>query len=279
MSLIEYVTLKDIYKSFYLKTESFKIAIYNFKYMGVELVLITEQGKRFYVRDISKDLHTQFGYVKAGELKKAKAGSVLKTNIGKELLVIKPSFVDLYRKIKRSAQIIPLKDLGTIVAETGINSKSRVVDAGAGSGALACFLANIAKEVTTYDIRDDFIKIVKKNKELLGLKNLKIKKADIYKGISEKSVDLITLDVPEPWEAVETAAKALKVGGFLVSYSPCIPQVSDFVDAVKKSDKLIFLRTIEIIQREWEVDGRKLRPKSQMIGHSGFLTFVRKVRR
>ena len=39
----------------------------------------------------------------------------------------------------------------------------------------------------------------------------------------------------------------------------------------------IHLKTIEIIEREWDVQGRKVRPKSQPIGHSGFLTFVRKI--
>ena len=138
--------------------------------MGVEKVLITKQGRIFYVRDSSKDLHTQYGFIKAVDIKKAKPGSTLATNTGKELFVLNQSFVDVYKKIKRSAQIIPLKDVGTIVAETGINSKTRVVDAGAGSGGLACFLANIAKDVVTYDVRDDFIKIVKRNKEYLGLK-------------------------------------------------------------------------------------------------------------
>ncbi len=246
--------------------------------MGVEKVLITQQGKKFYVRDTSKDFHTQYGFVKSTDIKKSKPGSILKTNTGKELFVLKPSFVDVYRKIKRSAQIIPLKDIGIILTETGINSTSRVVDAGAGSGGLACFLANIAKEVITYDIRDDFIKIVKKNKELLELKNLKIKEGNVYDGINEKNVDLITLDLPEPWKAIKSAEKALKVGGFIVSYSPTIPQVMDFVNEVNKSDKLIFLKTIEVLEREWDVDERKVRPKTQTIGHSGFLSFVRKVK-
>lgn len=246
--------------------------------MGIEKILITQQGKRFYVRDSSQDLHTQYGFVKATDIKKSKPGSILKTNTGKELFVLKPSFVDVYKKIKRSAQIIPLKDIGIILAETGINSKSMVVDAGAGSGGLACFLANIAKEVITYDIRDDFIKIVKKNKELLGLKNLKIKEGNVYDGINEKNVDLITLDLPEPWKAIKSAEKALNVGGFILSYSPTVPQVIDFVNEVNKSDKLIFLKTIEILEREWDVDERKVRPKTQTIGHSGFLSFVRKVK-
>lgn len=246
--------------------------------MDIKKILCTDSGKKFYVRDVSSDLHTQFGYVKAEAIKKARVGACLKTNTSKELYVLKPSFIDVYRKIKRSAQIIPLKDIGTIVTETGINAKSRVVDSGAGSGGLACFLANLAKEVTTYDIREDFIKIVEHNKKLLDLKNLIIKYKDIYEGIDEKDVDVITLDLPEPWKAVKSAEKALAIGGFLVSYSPSIPQVMDFVSEIKKSKKLIFIRTIEIIEREWDVDERKVRPKTQTIGHSGFISFARKIK-
>src|SRR3989338_8720801 len=109
-------------------------------------VLMNKYGKRFLVKDTSKDMHTQFGYFNKKDLK-AKSGKI-KTNTGKEFTIFNPFFIDLYRKIKRDAQIIPLKDIGLIVSETGVNNKSKVVDAGAGSGALACFLANIAKEVT-----------------------------------------------------------------------------------------------------------------------------------
>lgn len=241
------------------------------------MVLITAKGKKFYVKDKSKDLHTQYGYIKAAELAKVKPGTTLTTNTGTKLTVLKPSFIDIYKKIKRIAQIIPLKDIGSIITETGINNKSKVLDAGAGSGGLACFLAHIAKEVITYDIREDFIKIVEHNKELLDLSNLKIKQGSVYDSVKEKNFDLFTLDVPEPWLAIKTAEKALQVGGFFVSYSPTIPQVSDFVEALKRSDKLIHLKTIEITEREWDVDCRKVRPRTQGIGHSGFITFARKI--
>ena len=165
----------------------------------IKKVLITKQGKKFYVKDLTKDFHNQYGFIKKRDLKK-KDGSVLKTNTKKELSIFSPSFIDLYRKIKRDAQIIPLKDIGLIIAETGINKNSKIVDAGSGSGALACFLAHLCKEMITYEIREDFINIVKKNIELLNLKNLKIKNRDIYDGISEKDVDLIVLDLPEPWK-------------------------------------------------------------------------------
>src|SRR3989344_6069474 len=114
---------------------------------AIKKVLITKQGRKFYAKSLDEDLHTQYGLIKKEELKKAKDGSLLKSNTNKEFFVFSPSFIDLYRKIKRDAQIIPLKDIGVIIAETGINRESKVLDAGSGSGALSCFLAAIAKEV------------------------------------------------------------------------------------------------------------------------------------
>ena len=235
---------------------------------------MNKSGKRFLIKDASKDMHTQFGFFLKKDLKKA---GKIKSNMGSKFSVFNAGFIDLYRKIKRDAQIIPLKDIGLVVAETGINGKSKVVDAGSGSGAVACFLANIVKDVTTYEIREDFIEIVKNNIKFLNLKNIKIRNKNIYDGISEKNVDLVVLDLPEPWKALESAEKALKVGGFLVSYSPTITQVSDFVNALRDNNNFAYLKTSEIIERDWEVDGRKVRPRSQAIGHSGFLSFARRI--
>jgi len=246
--------------------------------MAIKKILVASGGKKFYVRDMDKDMHTQYGYIPSADLKKAKDGAKLVSNTGKEFGIFTPFFIDMYERIKRSAQIIPLKDLGSIITVTGISKNSKIVDAGAGSGALCCFLASIAKEVVTYEIRDDFFDIVKTNIENLGLKNIKIKKQDIYLGIDEKNIDAITLDLPEPWKAVPAAAKSLKTGGFVVSYSPTIPQVMDFVNSITTDGNFVYIKTIEIIEREWDVEGRKVRPKSQAIGHSGFLTFARKIR-
>ena len=244
----------------------------------IKKVLITKEGKKFYVRNIDEDLHTQYGFVDKSAIKKSKEGDFLQSNTKKGFFIFSPLFIDLYRKIKRDAQIIPLKDVGLIIAETGINRHSRVLDAGSGSGALACFLGGIAKEVVTYEIREDFIEIVKANINFLGLNNVHIKKINIYEKIEEKNIDVATLDVPEPWNAIENCAKALKAGGFLVSYSPSVPQLMDFVSAVRKNVNFIYLKTAEIIEREWEVEERIVRPKSKGIGHSGFLSFARKVR-
>lgn len=239
-------------------------------------ILMTSEGEKFFVKDISKDYHTKYGFLSKDALA-SKSGSKIASNTGKEFFVFDPSFADLYRKIERAPQIIPIKDAALIIAETGIGKKSKIVDAGAGSGALSCIMGNLAKEVTAYEIREDFLAIAKRNADMLGLKNVNIKHKSIYDGIDEKNIDVVTLDLPEPWKAIGPAEKALKAGGFLVSYSPTIPQVSDFVTEILKNKKLVHLKTVEIAEREWEVFERKVRPKSTAIGHSGFLTFVRKI--
>ena len=241
-------------------------------------IIIDKKQNTFVFKN--QDLHTKEGYLKKEDIVKAQPGDTLKTNIKREMIILEAAFIDLYNKIKRGPQIIPRKDVGTIIVEVGLQPNWKIVDAGAGCGALSCFLANLVPKgkVYTYDVREDHLAITEKNIELLSLKNITAKKHDIYEGIPIKDIDLITLDVPEPWNVVPHAEEKLKVGGFLVSYSPCVPQVSDFVEAVYRSEKLVHLKTIEMIQREWEFVNRKQRPATQQLGHSGFITFCRKIK-
>ena len=52
-------------------------------------------------------------------------------------------------------------------------------------------------------------------------------------GISEKNLDAIILDIPNPWDVVEHAYKALKPGGYLCTYSPLSSQVENTVKEIK----------------------------------------------
>lgn len=237
--------------------------------------ILCADGRFFYVKNIEQDYHCEFGFIKRSDLKK-KDGSIVKTNTDKELVIFSAFFSDMVRKMKRAPQIIPLKDVGLIITETGVGKESIVLDAGTGSGSLAIMLSNIVKKVVTYELRDDFRKVAQHNFKEMGLTNIVSKKGDIYTNLNEKNMDLVTLDVPEPWKAIETAKKSLKIGGYLVSYSPTIVQVQDFIAELKKH-QFIIIKTCEVSERMWEVEERKVRPKSQSIGHSGFLCFARKI--
>ncbi len=239
--------------------------------------VVVDRGRIYYVADETKDFSATEGIISKKDLKK-KDGSLIKSSKGKEFTIISSDFIDDYKRIRRGSQIITLKDIGYIITETGLNKNSKVVDAGAGSGALACYMAYLCKEVVTYEIKDESYDITKDNIKFLGLNNVKLKKKNIHKGIDEKDVDIITLDLPDPWNAIGAADKALKIGGFLVVYLPNIIQVSDFVNEIKKYDNFIVIKTIELIERSWKIKGRIARPKSEGIGHTGFLTFCRKIR-
>ena len=234
---------------------------------------VRTQKSKFYYADDSKDFSCNEGLIKKSQIKKPS----LKTNIGKEFNTFKGTFYDEFRHIKRGAQIITPKDIGIIITETGLNKNSIVVEGGSGSGALACYLASIVKKVTSYEVIKDNQEVLKTNMENLKLKNITSKLKDMTKKIDEKDVDTVILDLPQPWDALKNATKAVKVGGFIVAYCPTVTQISKFSDEVAKNDKLYNVKTIELIERKWKVKGRAVRPVSEAIGHTAFLTFIRRI--
>ena len=173
--------------------------------------------------------------------------------------------------------MIPLKDIGGIIAFAGIGRNSLVLDLGTGSGGLALFLAHIAKKVVSYDINDEHIRIAEGNAKRLKIRNLKVKKKDACRGFDEKDADLVTIDIPNPWDAIKAAQNALKLGGFLVSYSPTLLQSAEFVNRIGDNPSFIHLKTVELIEREWVIKGRSVRPSSNVL-FSGFLSFCRRIR-
>ena len=242
---------------------------------NIKKILVEQRtGKTFYVKDLGDDFHTSYGIVASKDLKSKK--TVVQSSKGKMFLVLDPNFYDLWNNLQRGPQIIHKKDIGAIIAKTGINKDSIAVDAGGGSGSLCLSLANVCKKVTTYEVNAEHHSIITKNMNLFGIKNLDIKQDNVYDGISEKNVDLITLDLPEPWRVIEHAQNSLKVGGFVVVYLPNLQQVKMFIDSCSQSNIRI-LETIELLERKWKIEGKIMRPEFQMLGHTGFLTFCRKL--
>ncbi|MDO8642969.1 MAG: methyltransferase domain-containing protein [Candidatus Woesearchaeota archaeon] len=240
--------------------------------------ILLADGKKQYVPSITQDYHCSDGVIKKADLAK-KSGEV-STNKGVCFSLFEPFFIDKYEKLTRHAQIMTLKDIGAILAHAGITKNSVVLDAGSGSGAVACALAMHAKKVVTFDIDDRSLEATKTNVAFLSLKNVAVKKGNIYtvddiKNSGAGNFDVFVLDVPQPWDALLTAQAMLKPGGFLVSYSPQTTQVHAMVVAAKKMG-FIHVQTIEIIQRSWQVDEQRCRPDFQSLGHTGFLSFLRR---
>ncbi len=232
--------------------------------------------KQYYVNDLTKDFSTSQGIIAKKDLKK-KDGSKIKTSTKKEFIILTPTFTDLFKRLRKGPQSISIKDAGIIAGETGIGKDSVVVEAGTGSGWLTCYLAHICKKVISYDIREEFQAIGKNNAAMLELDNITFKICNVYEKITEKNVEVIILDLPEPWRALENAINAIKIGGWIVSYSPSVPQIQEFCNTAAKNKSILMGKTIEVIERLWKVEGQAVHPKSISIGHTAFLTFCRRI--
>jgi len=188
-------------------------------------------------------------------------------------------FPDIFETLKRGPQIITLKDCALISAYAGIGGGDVVLDAGTGSGFLAIYLGNIVKpngRVISYENKKKFFKLATRNIEKAALQEIvNVKQKDIYKGIDEKDLDAIILDLPEPWRVVEHAFRSLKNGHYLVSYSPTIEQTKRFVEECKKFS--MQTKTLESIVREILVRENATRPQIKGLMHTGYITFAKKV--
>jgi tRNA (adenine57-N1/adenine58-N1)-methyltransferase len=242
-------------------------------------VIVDEQGRKYWVTETSNsEIHTQYGVIKKADVLKTKLGSKVKSHKGVPFTVLEPSFIDFFNSLKRGPAIVLLKDAGIISAYTGIGPESKVVEAGSGTGALTCYLANLIRpgKLYSYERRKEFMELAKENATDFELdKFVVFKNKDISEGIAEKDVDVVVLDLAEPWFVVKHAEKALKPGGFLVSYLPTINQVQKLYEEMSKS-KLKPMKTVRIVEEEWKV-GEATRPLSMQLYHTAFLVFARKM--
>ncbi len=244
------------------------------------LILRERKGKHdkktleYYAPDESGDYHTEFGIIPKAALKK---GGIFELG-GETFTVTEPSFLSRYERLRRGAQIVQPKEIGYVIASTGIGKEDAVLDIGAGSGFSAILLSQVAKRVNAYEINDENLRRTKENVKEMGITNVEAKKGDAYDPATiphDAEFRLFFLDVPEPWRALATAKKALLPGGWLVGYTPCITQAMRLVEQLDGS--FLHVKTVELLERDWKVQGEAVRPESKDFQHTAFLTLIRKV--
>ena len=243
------------------------------------IVLIDESYKRYFVNTQDKtDKIKGIGVFDPKILVGKEFGKQVEIG-SKKFWVFRPGVMDKLIGLKRGAQIILPKDIAHIVLYCSIQPGHNVLEAGVGSGSLTTALASIVApngKVISYDTRKDFIEHAEKNLKINGLeKYVKILEKDVTKGISERNLDAVILDIPNPWDAVGRAYKSLRAGGYLCCYSPLISQLEQTVKELRKHN-FIEIKTFENIQREMIIGERGTRPSFNMLGHTGYLTFARK---
>ena len=246
----------------------------------VTVVLVDTKFNKYFINTGAKtDKYKGVGVVNPADFVGMEYGKKTKIK-DKEFWIFKPSLMDKLQGLKRKAQVILPRDSAHIIINCSIESGHVVLEAGIGSGSLTIALSNAVApngKVISYELREDFIEHALKNLRTMDMdKFVLIKNKDVTRGVDEKDLDAVILDMPNPWDAVSHAWKSLKVGGYLCTYSPLISQVEKTVQEIKKHG-FIEVKTFENIQREMIVSKHGTRPSFDMLGHTGYLTFARKI--
>ncbi|MGY4712109.1 tRNA (adenine-N1)-methyltransferase [Mycolicibacterium sp. CBM1] len=249
-------------------------------------VQLTDPKGRHYTMILTPgaEFHTHRGAIEHDTVIGLPEGSVVKSTNGDAFLVLRPLLIDYVLSMPRGAQVIYPKDAAQIVHEGDIFPGARVLEAGAGSGALTCSLLRAVGpggRVISYELRDDHAVHAQRNVETFFGEtpaNWQLIIGDIVDSrLDEASVDRVVLDMLAPWDVLDTVARLLIPGGVLMIYVATVTQLSKTVEALREQQCWTEPRAWETLQRGWNVVGLAVRPQHNMRGHTAFLISARRL--
>jgi tRNA (adenine57-N1/adenine58-N1)-methyltransferase len=223
-------------------------------------------------------LQTHRGVLNHDDLIGKAWGSQVYSHLGSSFYLMPPALGSLLQDSRRNTQIMYPKDIGYILVTMGIGPGSRVVEAGTGSGVLTTALAwavGPQGHVVSYEVRPDMQNLARKNLEKLGLVDrVDLKLKDISHGLDESHVEILFLDVPNPYDLLEQVYAAMMPGGFFGCILPTSNQVSRMISALHRNN-FAFVDICEIMLRFYKANPNRFRPTDRMVAHTGYLVFAR----
>jgi tRNA (adenine57-N1/adenine58-N1)-methyltransferase catalytic subunit len=233
------------------------------------------------VLEPGKSYHTHRGALEHDALIGLPDGSVVTSAGSTPYLALRPLLSDYVLSMPRGAQVIYPKDAAQIVAMGDVFPGAKVLEAGAGSGALTCSLLRAvgpAGEVHSYELREDFAAIARKNVEsFLGPQdNWRLHLGDVASN-PETGFDRIILDLLTPWETLDMVERSLIPGGVFIGYVATTPQLSELVEVLRERGGWTEPRAWESLVRDWHAEGLAVRPDHRMVAHTAFLVSARKL--
>ncbi|MEI7857158.1 MAG: protein-L-isoaspartate carboxylmethyltransferase [Methanomicrobiales archaeon] len=234
-------------------------------------VLLVGEGREFWVKAGPGKLGTDKGQIELESMVGKSGGDIITTHSGAEFTIRIPRPTDFFAYGKRSGAPMLPKDIGLVIAYTGMNHHDDVLDAGTGSGIAAIFFGGVAKTVKTYEVRPEFSTLAMKNITESKLTNVEAVAADFL--AAEGSYEVVHLDLQIQPEHVRHAFTLLRSGGYLACYTPFLEQMAIVVDGATPLFREV--HTHELIEREMTRSKRGTRP-STSVSHSGYVTIARK---
>ncbi|MGH3632992.1 tRNA (adenine(58)-N(1))-methyltransferase TrmI [Mycobacterium sp.] len=249
-------------------------------------VQLTDAKGRHYTMLLKagSEFHTHRGAVAHDAVIGLPEGSVVKSSNGDQFLVLRPLLVDYVMSMPRGAQVVYPKDAAQIVHEGDIFPGARVLEAGAGSGALTCSLLRAVGpggRLMSYEVRADHAEHARRN--VAGFfghppENWQLILCDLADcDLPDGSVDRVVLDMLAPWDVLDAVARVTVPGGVLITYLATVTQLSKTVEALRDQQCWSEPRAWETLQRGWNVVGLAVRPQHTMRGHTAFLVSARRL--
>ena len=227
--------------------------------------------------------HTHHGAVAHDDILGRPEGSVVISASGTRYLALRPLLPDYVLSMPRGAQVVYPKDAAQILMWGDIFPGARVLEAGAGSGALTCSLLRAVAErgsVTSYEVRPDHARHAARNVEqFFGAPppNWQLRVADLATHPAGQTVDRVVLDMASPWEVLPTVSAALVPGGVLTVYVASTTQLSRITETIRESGGYYEPSAWETLLRSWHVVGPAVRPEHRMVAHTAFLLTTRRL--
>jgi tRNA (adenine57-N1/adenine58-N1)-methyltransferase len=259
--------------------------------------LLDGKGRKHNIRlEPGATFHTNKGGLEHDDILGREEGFTLTSTSGGQYLVFRPLLNEFVVSMPRGAAVVYPKDAAQIVAMADIFPGARVVEAGAGSGALTCSLLRAvgpSGDVSSYERREEFAEVARKNvtqffggtdpatPEDGGHPAWRLTVGDLVEEMPKQeqpgSVDRVVLDMLAPWECVDVVADALRPGGIVVAYVATTTQLGRIVETLRVHGEFTEPRPWETLVREWHVEGLSVRPAHSMNGHTGFLVTSRRM--
>jgi tRNA (adenine57-N1/adenine58-N1)-methyltransferase catalytic subunit len=229
-----------------------------------------------------KTFHTHRGSLAHDDIIGQPEGSVVTSAGGTGYIALRPLLADYTVSMARGAAVIYPKDAAQIIGLADVFPGARVVEAGAGSGALSCWLIRAvgeAGQVISFERRPDFAEIAAANVD--GFFGGRPAAWQLVVGDLDPAgidaADRVVLDMVAPWEHAGSAAAMLIPGGVLCCYVATTTQLARIVTAVREQGNFAEPAAWESLQRGWHIDGLAVRPEHRMVGHTGFLVTARRL--
>jgi tRNA (adenine57-N1/adenine58-N1)-methyltransferase len=248
---------------------------------GDQVLLVLEDQRTFLIElTPGRTFSTHKGAVSHDDLIGEPFGTQIRNSAGAPVFAVRPIWVERMKKVHRRTNIMYPKDVGYLLARLGIGAGDRVIELGAGSGAMTIALAHAVRpggRVYSYDRREEFLDLAASNCAKAGVGEDEVEfRLRIAGEALEPDVDAITCDIPEPWEEVGAAHAALVGSGRLAAATPTFNQ-AERIAACLAGGGFAMVQTNEILVREILARPGRTRPAHRMVGHTQILTTGTKV--